>query len=194
MAADVSEDVIHLHGEDDQQKDRPIIPIVRYVAKITERASEEGEPEHTQTDALDVAFRLIRNQPADGNQRDGQGKQRNKEAIPVIELGKSDKENTDNDDETNGAFPEQPGNAGIPAVTKETERGHSEDGPKSACQNWNQDTRRQPNPGAIAIPQFLSFFGSAFGCSRRDENQEGARKSRTTAVSVKTIVTRLSNA
>src|SRR6266498_1713522 len=69
MATEVSKDVIELHGEDDQQKDRPIIPIVRHVAEITERASEDSEPEHTQTDALDVALRLIRNQAPCGKQR-----------------------------------------------------------------------------------------------------------------------------
>src|SRR5437667_1935229 len=100
MATDVSEDVIELYGEDDQQKDRPIIPIVRHVAKIAERASEESEPKHAQANALNVAFRLIGDQATGGNQRDCQGKQRNKESIPIIQRGKSDEENPDHHDET----------------------------------------------------------------------------------------------
>ena len=105
MATDVSKDVIELHGEDDQQKDRPIIPIVRHVAEITERASEESKPKHTQADALDVALRLIGNQAACGNQRHGQGKQCDKESIPIIQRGESDEENPDDHDETDGSFP-----------------------------------------------------------------------------------------
>jgi len=90
MTTDLGKDIIEFHGEDDEQKHWPIIPIVRHVAKVTERASEKSKSQNTQANALDVSFRLIRNQPADGNQRDGQGKQRNKEAIPVIEFGKRD--------------------------------------------------------------------------------------------------------
>src|SRR5439155_5107308 len=89
-----------------------------------------------------------------------------------IEFGKSDKENTDNHDETDGSFPKQPGNAGIFTIAKNTQRTHSNDGPKSACQNGNQNAQRQPNPRAITIPQFLSLFGSALCRSRCDENQE----------------------
>ncbi len=42
-----------------EQKYRPIVPIVRHVAKVAECASEKSEPEHTQTNALDVALGLI---------------------------------------------------------------------------------------------------------------------------------------
>src|SRR6476646_7068665 len=120
MATDVSKDVIKLQGEDDQQKDRPIIPIVRHVAEIAERASEESEPKHTQADALDVAFRLIGDQATRGNQRHGQGKQRDKESIPIIQRSESDEENPDHHDETDGSFPKQTGDAGILAVRKKT--------------------------------------------------------------------------
>src|SRR5215831_6903871 len=120
MAADVSKDVIKLHGEDDQQKHRPIIPIVRHVAKIAERTSEESEPKHTQADALDVAFRLIGDQAARGNQRHGQGEQRNKELIPIIQRSKRDEEDPDHDNETDGSFSKQSGNAGVLAITKKT--------------------------------------------------------------------------
>ena len=61
MATDVSKDVIKLYGEDDQQKDWPIIPVVCHVAEIAERAPEKSESENTQTDALDISLRLIRN-------------------------------------------------------------------------------------------------------------------------------------
>src|SRR6266436_4024435 len=118
MATDVGKNVIELHGEDDQQKDRPIVPIVRHVAKMSERASEKSKAEHTQANALDIAFRLIGDQPAGGNQRDCQRKQSNKEWIPIIQHRKSDQENTDNYDETDGAFPKQPRDAGIFPITK----------------------------------------------------------------------------
>ena len=85
MATDVSKDVVELHGEDDEQKDRPIVPIVRHVAKMAERASEKSESEDTQTNALDIAFRLIGDQPTCGNQRDCQREQRNKESVPIIQ-------------------------------------------------------------------------------------------------------------
>src|SRR6478609_9999423 len=137
MTADVGKDVIQFHGEDDQQQDRPIVPIICHVAKVTERASEKSESEHTQTDALDVAFGLIRNQAANGNQRDGQGKQRNKQAVPVIQFGERDQENADNHDETDGAFAKEAGDASILPITKQTQRGHSQDSPKSASQNGN---------------------------------------------------------
>src|SRR6266404_605496 len=120
MATDVSKDVIKLHCEDDQQKDWPIIPIVRHVAEIAERASEKSEPKHAQPDTLNVAFRLIGDQATGGNQRHGQGKQRDKESIPIIQRRKSDEENPNHHDETDGSFPEQAGNAGILAVTKKT--------------------------------------------------------------------------
>src|SRR5260370_38138070 len=61
MTADVGKDVIQFHGEDDQQQDRPIVPIVCHVAKVTERAPEKSESEDTETDALDVSFWLISN-------------------------------------------------------------------------------------------------------------------------------------
>ncbi len=70
MAADVGKDVVQLHGEDDEQKDRAIVPIVRDVAEMAECASEKSEAEHTQANALDIAFRLICDEPADGDQRD----------------------------------------------------------------------------------------------------------------------------
>ena len=85
MAADVSKDVIELHGAYDQQNDRPIVPIVRHVAKMAKRASEKSEAEQTQTNALNVALRLIGDQPTAGNQRDCQRKQRNKEPIPIVQ-------------------------------------------------------------------------------------------------------------
>ena len=43
MATDVGKDVIEFHGEDDQQKDRAVVPIVCHVAKVAERASEKRE-------------------------------------------------------------------------------------------------------------------------------------------------------
>src|SRR4030095_1472712 len=119
MATDVGKDVIEFHGEDDQQKNRAIVPIVRHVAKVAERASEKSEPEHTQADALDVALRLIGDQSADGDQRDCQRKQSNKESIPIIQNREREKENADTHDETNGSSPKQAGNAGIFAITKE---------------------------------------------------------------------------
>src|SRR5215471_6806539 len=61
MTADVRKDIIQFHGKNDQQQHRPIVPIICHVAKVTERASEKSESEDTQTDALDVALRLIRN-------------------------------------------------------------------------------------------------------------------------------------
>src|SRR5438128_890112 len=90
MATNVGKDDIELYREDDQQKDRPVLPIVCNVPKMAERASEESEAEHAQTDALDVAFGLIGDQAADGNQRDCQWKQRNKESIPIIQHRKGD--------------------------------------------------------------------------------------------------------
>src|SRR5205085_6897801 len=120
MATDVSEDVIELHGEDVQQQDWPIIPVVRHVAKIAERASEESEPKHTQANALDIAFRLIGDQAAGGNHRHDQWEQRNKEAVPIIQRGKRDEENPDRHDETDGSFSKQSGNAGVLAITKKT--------------------------------------------------------------------------
>jgi hypothetical protein len=74
MTTDVGKDIVEPHGEDDQQKHWPIIPIVCHVAKVTERASEKSEPQDTQAYALDVSFWLIKNQSADGNQRDSQRK------------------------------------------------------------------------------------------------------------------------
>src|SRR6516165_9345692 len=118
MAADVSKDIVELHSEDDQQKDRSIIPIVRHVAKIAERTSEESEPEHAQANSLDIAFRLIGDQGTGGNQRHGQGKHRNKKLIPIIQRGKRDEENPDHHDETDASFPKQTGDARILAVTK----------------------------------------------------------------------------
>src|SRR6266498_1320076 len=172
MATEVSKDVIELHGEDDQQKDRPIIPIVRHVAEITERASEESKPKHTQTHALDVTFRLIEDQAACGNQRDGQRKQRNKEPIPIIQRGESDEENPDHHDETDGSFPKQAGNAGILPITKKTQGGHAQDRPESACENGNEDEQSQPNPGPITIPEFLSLIAGAVSCPGHNENQK----------------------
>src|SRR4029077_5649389 len=67
---------------------------------------------------------------------------------------------------------EEAGDARILPVTKQTQRGHSEDRPKSAGQNRNQNAERQPNPGAITIPKFLSLFSRALCRSRCDENQE----------------------
>src|SRR5437588_12907465 len=96
MATDVGKDVIELHGEDDQQKDRPKIPIVRHVAKMAEAASKKSESEHPQTNALDVSFWLVRDQPADGNQRDCERKQRNKESIPITQFRNGKDSNTDN--------------------------------------------------------------------------------------------------
>jgi len=61
MAADIGKDVVELYGEDDQQKDWPIIPIVCHIAEIAERAPEKSESENTQTDALDISPWLIRN-------------------------------------------------------------------------------------------------------------------------------------
>src|SRR6266481_2046663 len=172
MATDVSKDVIKLHCEDDQQKDWPIIPIVRHVAEIAERASEKSEPEHTQADALNVAFRLIGDQATGGNQRHSQGKQRNKESIPIVQFGKSKAENTDNDDETDRSFSKQTGDSGVFAIAEKTDRGDCENRPESARENWNENQQHQPNPGAIAIPKFLSLVGSALGRSCRDENQK----------------------
>src|SRR5438094_9769851 len=63
MTTDVSKDVIKFHGEDDQQENRAVVPIVCHVAKVAERASEKSEPEHTQADALNVALGLIRDHP-----------------------------------------------------------------------------------------------------------------------------------
>src|SRR4029077_6444124 len=120
MATDVGKDVIEFHGEDDQQKDWPIVPIVRHVAKMAERGSKKSEAEHTQANALDIAFWLIGDQPTGGNQRDCQRKQCNKKLIPIIQHRKSDKENTDNYDETDRPFPKQTGDAGIFAITKKT--------------------------------------------------------------------------
>src|SRR4029077_13901706 len=68
MTTDVGKDVIQFHGEDDQQQDRPIVPIICHVAKVTERAPAKSESEHPEPNAWDVAFRLIRNYPANGNQ------------------------------------------------------------------------------------------------------------------------------
>ena len=47
------------HGEEDEQKDRTIVPIVRHVGKVPECASEKSEAQHTQANALDVALGLI---------------------------------------------------------------------------------------------------------------------------------------
>ena len=87
MAANVGKDIIELDGEDDQQKDGPIVPIVCHVAKIAERAAEKSKAEDTQADTLDVTLGLIRDQAADGNQRDCQRKQGNIQAIPIIQDG-----------------------------------------------------------------------------------------------------------
>src|SRR5262249_44766329 len=67
VAANVCKNVIQFYGEDDEQKDGPIVPIVRHVAKVPERASEKSKAQHPQTDALDVALRLIRDQSTNGN-------------------------------------------------------------------------------------------------------------------------------
>src|SRR5262249_45711111 len=61
MTADVGKNVVQFHGEDDQQKHWPVIPIICHVAKVTKRAPEKRESEDTQTDTWDVTFRLIRN-------------------------------------------------------------------------------------------------------------------------------------
>src|SRR6266480_1706492 len=98
MATDVSKNVIQLHGEDDQQKNRPIVPIVCHVAKMAERASEKSEAEHTQANALDVALGLIGDQPPSGNQRDSQRKECDEKSIPVNQRRESDQENTGYDD------------------------------------------------------------------------------------------------
>src|SRR5438094_10551082 len=119
MTADVGKDVIEFYGEDDQQKHGPIIPIVRHVTKVAERAAKESESQDPQTNALDVAFWLIGNQSADGNQCYSQRKQRNKEPIPIVQFREREQENADNHDETDGAFPEQTGDASILAITKQ---------------------------------------------------------------------------
>src|SRR5215470_7539428 len=168
MTADVGKDVIEFYGEDNQQKDRPIIPIVCHVAKVAQRGSEKSKSEDTQTDTLNVAFRLVGKQSPDGNQCDSQRKQRNKEPIPIVQFRERDQENADNYDETDGAFPEQAGDARVFAITKQAQGRHSQDCPKSAGQNGNQDAQRQPNPGTITIPKLFSLFGSAL--SRRNEN------------------------
>ena len=59
MTTDIGKNIIQLDGEDDQQQHRPIVPIVRHVAEITEGATEKSESQDTQTDALDVPFRLV---------------------------------------------------------------------------------------------------------------------------------------
>src|SRR5262249_6729223 len=76
-----------------------------------------------------------------------------------------------NDDETDDAFSEKARDARILPITKQTQRGYGEDRPKRPCQNGNENAEHQPNPGAIAIPEFLSLFGSAFCPARCDENQ-----------------------
>src|SRR5437764_14683122 len=107
MSTHVGKDVIKFHGEDDQQKNRAVIPIVCHVAKVAERASEKSEPEHAEADALNVALGLIGDQSADGDQGDCQRKQGNKESIPIIQDREREKENVDNDDETDGSVPKQ---------------------------------------------------------------------------------------
>src|SRR5438034_10096552 len=103
MATDVSKDVVKFHGEDDQQENWAVVPIVCHVAKVAERASEKSEPEHTQADALNVALGLIRDQSADSDQRDCQRKQGNKESIPVIQDREREQENANSQDETDGS-------------------------------------------------------------------------------------------
>src|SRR5437870_11977484 len=120
MATDVSKDVIKFHSEDDQQKNRAVVPIVRHVAKVAERASEKSEPEHTQANPLDVALRLVGDQSADRDQRDCQRKQGDIEPVPIIQFGEREQESADNDDETDGSFPKQAGDPGIFAITKKT--------------------------------------------------------------------------
>src|SRR5207249_11861830 len=134
--------------------------------------SEQSDPEHTQTEALDVALRLIGNQATCGNQRDRQRKQRNKAPIPIIQRSKRDEENPDHHDETDGSFPKQAGNAGVLAITKKTQRGHSQDCPKSTCQNGDEDGCCQPNPGPITIPEFLSLIAGAISCPAQDKSQQ----------------------
>src|SRR5262249_2927866 len=111
MTADVGKDVIEFYGEDDQQEDGPIIPIVCHVAEVTECAAEKSKAQDTQTDALDVTLRLVRNQSADGNQCDSQRKQCDKQPIPIVQFCEREQENADNHDETDRAFPEQTGDA-----------------------------------------------------------------------------------
>src|SRR5262249_44230200 len=158
MTADVSKDVIEFYGENDRQKNGTIIPVVRHVTKVTERAAEKSESQNTQTDALDVTFRLVGNQSADGNQRDTQRKQRSIEPIPIIQFRERDQKNADNYYETDRALPEQAGDARVFAITKQAQRCHSQDRPKSASQNGNQDAQRKPNPGTITIPKLFSLF------------------------------------
>src|SRR5439155_18512499 len=139
---------------------------------MAERASEKNESEHAQANALDIAFRLIGNQPTDGNQCDSQWEQRNKESIPVIQHRKRDQENADDHDETDGSFAKQASDSRVFAIAEKAERGDCDNRPESARENGNQDAERQPNPGAIAIPKFLSLVGSAPSRSGRDENQK----------------------
>src|SRR4029450_849730 len=106
MATDVGKDIIEFHGEDDQQKDRAVVPIVRHVAKVAECASEKSEPEDTQANALDVTLGFTGDQSADGDQRDCQRKQGNKESIPIIQNREREEENADNHNESDGSCPQ----------------------------------------------------------------------------------------
>src|SRR5205823_5083273 len=67
MTTDVRKDVFQFRGEDDQQWDRPLVPIVGDVTKMAGAASKKSKSEDTQADALDISFRLRGNQPADSD-------------------------------------------------------------------------------------------------------------------------------
>src|ERR1700733_142225 len=149
---------------------------------MTQADPKEHERDDGQSDALQISLGLVGNDGDGGDRADSQRGKRGKQGIPIINCGKINEEDAEDDHQTFQPLAEKAGGAGEFAVAGQTENRYGNHRGGRAEENRADDQRGENQPGKVSFPKLaaqlvvelsLALKNSKYH-RRQDENHGGS--------------------